>query len=64
MSKIAAALVALCASVALFQAPARAASPMTEAFLANVAANLAILDTSSRMAWGRTTSAVPGRWPG
>ncbi len=35
---------------ALTQAPARAASPMTEAFLANVAANLAILSTSSRLA--------------
>ena len=44
-------------SVALFQAPARAASPMTDAFLANVAANLAILDASSRMARSHTGSA-------
>ena len=56
MSKLAAALVAFGVSVALFQAPAQAASPMTDAFLANVAANLAILDTSSHMARGRTTS--------
>ena len=57
MTKMAAALVAFGFSVALFQAPAQAASSMTDAFLANVAANLSILDTSSRMARGRTASA-------
>ncbi len=45
-------------SFALFQAPAHAASPMTEAFLANVAANLSILDASSRMAVSHTGSTV------
>ena len=42
---------------ALSQAPAYAASPMTEAFLSNVAANLAILDTSSHLAQDHSRTA-------
>ncbi len=57
MNKFGAAVAAVGFSFVLFQAPAQAASPMTEAFLANVAANLAILDTSSRMAGSHTGSA-------
>ncbi len=56
MSKFVAALLSAAFSVVLFQAPARAGSQMTDAFLANVAANLAILDASSHMAHGRTNS--------
>ncbi len=43
--------------LAVSQVPARAASPMTEAFLSNVAANLAILDTSSRLAQNHSATA-------
>ena len=58
MIKFGAAVAAVGLSFSLFQAPAQAASPMTQAFLANVAANLAILDTSSRMARSHTGSAA------
>jgi hypothetical protein len=50
MSRLGAVIVTVGFSLALSYAPAQAASTMTEAFLANVAANLAILDTSSRIA--------------
>jgi hypothetical protein len=51
------AILAVGVMFAVAQTPARAATPMTEAFLANVAANLAILDTSSRLAGSRAKSA-------
>ena len=60
MSKLAASRLSLAAfalSFGLANAPAQAASTMTQAFLANVAANLAILDTSSAMARKQTESA-------
>ena len=57
MIKFGAAAAAVGLTFALIQAPAQAASPMTDAFLANVAANLAILDASSRMAHSHTSSA-------
>ena len=58
MIKFGAAVAAVGFTFALFQAPAQAASPMTDAFLANVAANLAVLDASSRMARSHTGSAA------
>ena len=56
MIKLGTAFAAFGLSLALAQAPAQAASQMTEAFLGNVAANLAILNTSSRLAAGHTES--------
>ena len=58
MKTLGAAVAAVGFSFAAFQAPAQAASPMTDAFLANVAANLSILDASSRMARSQTGSAA------
>ena len=57
MIKFGAAIAAVGLTFALSQTPAQAASPMTDAFLANVAANLAVLDASSRMARSHTGSA-------
>ena len=56
MIKFAATVAAVGFSLALSQVPAWAASPMTKAFMANVAANLSILDASSRMARSHTGS--------
>ncbi len=45
-------------SVAIAQAPAWAASPITVAFLANVKPNIVFLDRSSRLAVDRSSSAT------
>ena len=54
--KSSALLAAGCLSIACAAAPARAASPATEAFLANVIPNVDFLDRSSRMALTNSTS--------
>ena len=58
MMKFGAAVAAVGFSFALFQAPAQAASPMTDACRATVAANLSSRDAASRMARSQTGSAA------